>query len=93
MLQWARAQRGVWDEMIAQDIAQRHGRNITKQTALTKRRRVVNGAGDTPNMHNILTGTQPDRTAFAGAESAAMAGHNDRTQFGQGRLSYCFAAD
>ena len=52
---------------------------------------MVNGRGDTPNKHDILTGTQPDGTAFAGAEDktcgnwtksgegAAMLGHSDRT--------------
>ena len=52
---------------------------------------MVNGRGDKPNMHDILTGSQPDGTAFAGhedrtcgnwtksgAEGAAMVGHHDR---------------
>src|SRR5205814_8630588 len=34
--------------------------NITKQTALTEKGELVNGRGDTPNMHDILTGSQPD---------------------------------
>jgi hypothetical protein len=56
----------------------------------------VNGSGDTPNTHDILTGSQPDGTAFAagedrtcgnwmrsGAEGAAMVGHHDRRGFGE----------
>jgi hypothetical protein len=51
---------------------------------------MVNGRGDTPNMHDVLTGSQPDGTAFAAGEDrtcgnwtksdkgAAMVGHSDR---------------
>jgi hypothetical protein len=65
--------------------------NLTKQTALTEKGVVVNGRGDTPNMHDILTGTQADGTAFpadpdrtcgnwtkSGADGAVMVGHSDR---------------
>ena len=51
--------------MIAKDVAELHGENnLTKQTALNEKGDVVNGRGDNPNMHDILTGTQPDGTAF-----------------------------
>ncbi|RVC09468.1 hypothetical protein EN884_26210, partial [Mesorhizobium sp. M7A.F.Ca.AU.001.01.1.1] len=50
---------------------------------------VVNGRGDTPNRHDVLTGSKPDGTKIAdqtcgdwtmsGAEGAAMMGHHDRT--------------
>ena len=49
---------------------------------------MVNGRGDTPNRHDILTGSKPDGTAapetcgnwtMGGAEGAAMMGHHDRT--------------
>ena len=69
-----------------------HGtNNLNKQTALTEKGDVVNGRGDTPNMHDILTGSQPDGTAIAGsvdttcgnwtksAEGSAIVGHHDRT--------------
>lgn len=79
--------------VIAKDIAELHGANsITKQTALTEKGDVINGRGDQPNTHDMLTGSQPDGTAFAGAddrtcgnwtksgaEGAAMLGHHDRT--------------
>src|SRR2546429_6520049 len=42
--------------------------NISKQTALTEKGELVNGRGDTPNMHDILTGSQPDRTAVAAGD-------------------------
>ena len=78
--------------MIAKDVADLHGaaNNLTKQTALTEKGDVVNGRGDTPNMHDILTGSQPNGTAIAGevdttcgnwtksGEGAAMVGHHDR---------------
>ena len=78
--------------VIAHDLEELHGaNNLTKETALTEMGEVVNGRGDTPNMHDMLTGSQPDGTAFAGAEDrtcgnwtkggaegAAMLGHHDR---------------
>lgn len=85
---WANA-KGV---VIAKDPAGLHGaNNLNKQTALTEKGEVVNGRGDKPNMHDILTGSQPDGTAFGGdadrtcanwtssGKGAAMVGHSDRT--------------
>jgi hypothetical protein len=87
---------GPWQNVkgvvIATDIEQLHGDNqIAKTTALNENGEVVNGRGDKPNRHDILTGSQPDGTAFAagedrtcgnwtesGAEGAAMLGHHDR---------------
>jgi hypothetical protein len=78
-------------EVIAADLAALHGENnLTKQTALTEKGEVVKGRGDSPNMHDILTGSQPDGTAFAEGEDrtcgnwtksgqgSAMVGHSDR---------------
>ena len=78
--------------VVANNVTELHGNNnLTKQTALTEKGEVVNGRGDTPNMHDILTGSQPDGTAIAGnadstcgnwtksGEGAAMVGHHDRT--------------
>ncbi|RIK97976.1 MAG: lectin [Proteobacteria bacterium] len=79
-------------ETIAKDVADLHGDNkLTKQTALSEKGEVINGRGDTPNRHDILTGSQPDGTAFPPGEDrtcrnwtssmqgAAMVGHSDRT--------------
>ncbi len=84
---WANA-RGV---VIAASVAELHGtNNLTKQTALTETGAVVNGRGDTPNQHDILTGSQADGTGFSGdadrtcgnwtknGEGSAMVGHHDR---------------
>jgi len=87
--------RGPWLNakglIVAKDLAELHGQNnINKQTALTEKGNQVNGRGDTPNMHDILTGSQPDGTAFPPGEDrtcgnwtksgagAAMVGHHDR---------------
>ncbi|WP_457151116.1 hypothetical protein [Mesorhizobium sp. P5_C1] len=76
---------------IADDVASLHGdaNGITKQTALNEKGEVVNGRGDKPNRHDMLTGSKPDGTKIAdqtcgdwtmsGAEGAAMMGHHDRT--------------
>ena len=51
--------------LIARDLDELHGANmLTKQSALTEKGAVVNGRDDTPNMHDMLTGSQPDGTAF-----------------------------
>jgi hypothetical protein len=87
--------RGPWQNakgvVIARDVDELHGtNNLNKQTALTEKGEPVNGRGDTPNMHDMLTGSQPDGRAFAGGddmtchnwtssgEGAAMLGHHDR---------------
>ena len=87
--------KGPWfnakGEKIADDVASLHSdaNGITKQTALNEKGEVVNGRGDTPNRHDVLTGSKPDGTRIAqqtcgdwtmsGAEGAAMMGHHDRT--------------
>jgi len=77
-------------EKIADDVASLHGDGnaISKQTGLDEKGMTVNGRGDTPNRHDILTGSMPDGTKAAdqscgdwtleGAEGAAMVGHHDR---------------
>jgi hypothetical protein len=88
---------GPWQNakgvVVAKSVADLHSdaNNLNKQTALTEKGEVVNGRGDNPNKHDILTGSQRDGTAFTGAEDrtcgnwtksgegAAMVGHHDRT--------------
>jgi hypothetical protein len=86
---------GPWQNakgvVVAKDVAELHGKNnISKQTALNEKGEMVNGRGDTANMHDILTGSQPDGTAFPAGEDrtcgnwtksgqgSAMMGHHDR---------------
>jgi hypothetical protein len=72
-------------------LTELHGQNnLSKQTAISEKGEIINGRGDTPNRHDVLTGTQSDGTAFAAGEDhtcsnwtsstkgAAMVGHTDR---------------
>jgi hypothetical protein len=67
--------------------------NLNKDTALDEKGHRVNGRTEKPNKHDILTGSRPDGTAFAGAffpdmtcgnwtrsgtQGSAMLGHFDR---------------
>jgi hypothetical protein len=63
-------------QMIAQDLATLHGdtaeqarvgNNVLKARALTEHGKQVNGVGDTPNTHDILTGSTTDGRAFTDA--------------------------
>lgn len=75
-------------EKIADDVASLHSdqNGITKQTALDEKGNVIQGRGDQPNRHDILTGSLPDGTAAeqtcnnwtSDGEGAAMVGHHDR---------------
>ena len=58
--------------LIANNLAELHGdrNNINKTTALTEKGETLPGRGDTPNKHDILTGSQPDGTAYPGSDSA-----------------------
>jgi hypothetical protein len=85
---------GPWQnlkgDVIATDVANLHSADnkLSKATALTETGAVVNGRGDTPNQHDILTGSNPDGTLAAGqtcgdwtlnGEGSAIVGHSDRT--------------
>ena len=77
-------------ELIARDVEHLHSNNnINKQTALDEQGNVINGRGDKPNKHDILTGSRADGTAFSPhidltcgnwtkhGEGAAGVGHHD----------------
>jgi hypothetical protein len=88
--------KGPWQNakgiVIAKDVDDLHSNNnkINKETALSEKGERINARGDKPNMHDILTGSQPDGRAFTGnedrtcrnwtssGEGAAMVGHHDR---------------
>jgi hypothetical protein len=86
---------GPWQNakgvVVAKSVDELHGtNNLTKQTALNEKGELVNGRGDSPNRHDILTGSTPDGRAPAGdqdmtcgnwtksGEGAAIVGHHDR---------------
>ena len=70
--------KGPWHNfrgtMVARDLAQLHGDTIelartgnliTKNNAVNEKGELINGVGDKPNTHDILTGTQPDGHAYS----------------------------
>ena len=77
-------------ELIANTVDELHSdaNKLTKQTALTEKGDLVKGRGDTPNQHDILTGSNADGTVAAGmtcedwtsnaSTSMAFVGHHDR---------------
>ena len=98
---WANAK----GQVIAGSVAELHGdtleiarmgNRITKTSALNEKGEVMNGVGDTPNEHDILTGSQPDGRAYtdgadhtcnnwsSGAAGTAQLGHSDKQGGGNG---------
>jgi len=84
---WRNA-KGVVVAKSVDDLHSGHN-NLTKETALTEKGEMVKGRGDTPNEHDILTGSDPDgRFSTAGGdttcgnwtksgEGSAIVGHHD----------------
>ncbi|MCP3055490.1 hypothetical protein [Aurantimonas marianensis] len=76
-------------DTIAESVAELHSDQnaLNKETALNENGELVNGRGDEPNRHDILTGSLPDGTAHdatcenwtSSGEGSAMVGHHDRT--------------
>src|SRR5436190_5686685 len=63
-------------QQIAASVAELHGdtieqarmgNRIQKTTALSEKGELVNGVGDTPNQHDMLTGSTPDGRAYTDA--------------------------
>ena len=87
---------------IATNVADLHSdkNNLTKQTQLNEKGDVVNGRGDSPNRHDILTGSDLEGRGFpAGADKtcanwtsnatgSAQVGHHDRTGGGDNPTSW-----
>jgi hypothetical protein len=87
--------KGPWQNakgvVIAKDLDELHGKNnLTKETALTEKGEMVNGRTDSPNMHDMLTGSTPEGRALppgkdstcgnwtSSGDGSAMLGHHDR---------------
>jgi hypothetical protein len=79
--------------MVASDVDMLHGESnlLGKEGSLDERGRPVNGRGDTPNMHDILTGSMPDgrvssdttdttcdNWTSSAATGSALVGHHDK---------------
>jgi hypothetical protein len=95
--------------VVARDVAHLHGdtlaearlgSNLTRNTAFNEKNELVNTSQTPPNQHDILTGSQPDGTAYPAGEdktcknwtssaeagAAAQVGHFDRS--GGGNASW-----
>jgi hypothetical protein len=75
--------------------------NLGKENSLSEKGEVINGRGDTPNRHDILTGSQADGTAASGDADttcgnwtsnantgSATVGHHDKTGGGPNPTSW-----
>ncbi len=92
-------------QRVAQSLAELHGDTIEqarlgnalgKQLSLSEKNTIVNGVGDTPNQHDILTGSQTDGRAYTDAADhtcsnwtsnstgTAQLGHTDKQGGGNG---------
>ena len=88
--------------LIAATLDELHSdkNRINKETAVTERLDPVNGVGDDPNVHDVLTGSRPDGTAYAAGEDlacrnwtsssdgGAQVGHHDRRGLTEGVNSW-----
>tara|TARA_B100000809_G_scaffold126514_2_gene124718 strand:- start:10850 stop:11494 length:645 start_codon:yes stop_codon:yes gene_type:complete len=88
---------------VATNVTNLHSdnNNLTKETQLNEKGEIVNGRGDTPNMHDILTGSQLDGNAAGGSDDStcgnwtnnssdgsALLGHHDRQGGGANPTSW-----
>ena len=79
--------------LAAQNVADLHSaqNKLSKEVSLSEKGEMINGRGDNPNRHDILTGSQPDGSAVtgdpatttcgnwtSGGEGSANVGHHDR---------------
>jgi hypothetical protein len=89
--------------MVAKNVDDLHSEsnNLKKETSVSEKGEVLNGRGDTPNEHDILTGSQLDGTVLpgtgdktcgnwtsSGAEGSAQVGHHDRQGGGDNPTSW-----
>ncbi|HKA77767.1 MAG TPA: lectin [Pseudolabrys sp.] len=87
--------------VVATSVDDLHSANnkLGKQNNLSEKGEVINGRGDTPNRHDILTGSTADGKAFppdkdmtcnnytSSTQGAVMLGHNDRRGLGDDEAS------
>jgi hypothetical protein len=78
--------------VVATSVGDLHsaGNKLNKQNNLSEKGEIINGRGDKPNRHDIMTGSTPDGKAFppdkdmtcknytSSTQGAVMLGHNDR---------------
>ncbi len=89
--------------VVATDVDDLHSDNnkLGKENSISESGEQINGRGDTPNRHDILTGSNLDGTAFSdgedhscqdwtysGADGSAQVGHHDRQGGGANPTSW-----
>jgi hypothetical protein len=95
---------GPWKNVkgvqVASSVADLHSdaNKLSKENSLTEKGEVVNGRGDTPNRHDILTGSKLDGTLAgdqltcnnwtSSGEGSAQVGHHDRQGGGDNPTSW-----
>jgi len=99
-----RVGRGPWYNAkgvrVAENVADLHSDNnkLSKENSLTEKGAVVNGRGDNPNTHDMLTGSNLDGTLIpsttcanwtsTAADGKAQVGHHDRQGGGTNPTSW-----
>ncbi|MBM4192766.1 MAG: hypothetical protein FJ202_00100 [Gemmatimonadetes bacterium] len=89
---------------VAENVADLHSDNnkLSKENSLTEQGAVVNGRGDTPNTHDVMTGSTLDGMLFTGANydncnnwrsnsagsGSVRVGHHDRQGGGENPTSW-----
>ena len=87
---------------VAENVADLHSdnNNLSKENSISEKGGVINGRGDEPNMHDTMTGSQADGTAFSddedhtcgnwtsSGEGSAQVGHHDRQGGGAAPTSW-----
>ena len=88
--------------MVARDLDDLHSENskLGKEGSLSEKGEPINGRGDQPNRHDIITGSNLDGTVFVGdgdttcgnwtgnGEGSARVGHHDRQGGGDNPTSF-----
>jgi len=89
--------------MVAENVEHLHSHdnNLNKENSIDENGEIVNGRGDDPNMHDILTGSTLDGMAFdsddnttcsnwtsSAEDGSAQVGHHDRTGGGENPESW-----
>ena len=87
---------------VAKNVGDLHSKNnnLKKDTSISEKGEILNGRGDNPNTHDILTGSQTNGTAYptgadhtcnnwtSSGEGSAELGHHDRQGGGDDPTSW-----
>jgi hypothetical protein len=90
---WYNTRGGV----VAKDVAHLHGdtleaarlgNNLSRNTVFTEKNETVKVAGDTPNQHDILTGSLPDGRAYTDAADHTCSNYTSQAEDGSAQLGH-----